>query len=98
MRNVTFEFLGQHRHGTAFHEYLHLRKVFFVDQLGWDIPHNADVEMDQYDNPCAHYSLVLRGGASSVARARCRPPRPGGGIRTCCAISCLVSSSTFPPR
>lgn len=62
MRNVTFDFLGQHRHGTAFHEYLHLRKVFFVDQLGWDIPHNEDVEMDQYDNPCAHYSLVLRGG------------------------------------
>ena len=62
MQNVTFDFLGQHRHGTAFHEYLRLRKSFFVDALGWEIPHNNDVEMDQYDNPCAHYSLVLDRG------------------------------------
>jgi len=69
MHNITFDFLGQHRHGAAFHEYLRLRKTFFVDELGWDIPHNDDVEMDQYDNPCAHYSLVLRNGRV-VAGAR----------------------------
>jgi len=46
MRNITFDFLGQHRHGSAFHEYLRLRKTFFVDGLDWDIPHNDDVEMD----------------------------------------------------
>jgi acyl homoserine lactone synthase len=70
MHNVTFDFLGQHRHGTAFHEYLKLRKAFFVDALGWDIPHNDEVEMDQYDNPCAHYSLVLhRGRVVGGARA-----------------------------
>ena len=62
MQNITFDFLGQHRYGSAFHEYLRLRKALFVDGLGWDIPHNDDVEMDQYDNPCAHYSLVLRRG------------------------------------
>jgi acyl homoserine lactone synthase len=72
MHNITFDFLGQHRHGSAFHEYLRLRKSFFVDELGWDIPHNDDVEMDQYDNPCAHYSLVIRrgrvvGGARAMA-------------------------------
>jgi acyl homoserine lactone synthase len=72
MHNITFDFLGQHRHGSAFHEYLRLRKAFFVDALGWDIPHNDDVEMDQYDNPCAHYSLVIRrgqvvGGARAMA-------------------------------
>lgn len=69
MHSITFDFLGQHRHGTAFYEYLRLRKAFFVDALGWDIPHNDDVEMDQYDNPCAHYSLVLRRG-KVVAGAR----------------------------
>ena len=70
MNNITFDLLGQHRHGTAFHEYLRLRKSFFVDALGWDIPHNHDVEMDQYDNPCAHYSLVLhRGKVVGGARA-----------------------------
>jgi N-acyl-L-homoserine lactone synthetase len=62
MHNITFDFLGQHRHGTAFHDYLRLRKEFFVDVLGWDIPHDDDVEMDQYDNPCARYSLVLSNG------------------------------------
>jgi N-acyl-L-homoserine lactone synthetase len=72
MHYVTFDFLGQHRHGPAFHEYLRLRKAFFVDDLGWDIPHNEDVEMDQYDNPTAHYVLVMRhgevvGGARAMA-------------------------------
>ena len=54
MRCITFDFLGQHRHGTAYLQYLQLRKRFFVDVLGWDIPHDDDIEMDQYDNPCAH--------------------------------------------
>ena len=62
MHYITFDFLGQHRYGSAFHEYLRLRKGFFVDDLGWDIPHNEDVEMDQYDNPTAHYCLVMRNG------------------------------------
>ena len=62
MHYITFDFIGQHRYGSAFHEYLRLRKGFFVDDLGWDIPHNEDVEMDQYDNPTAHYCLVMRNG------------------------------------
>lgn len=56
MRYVTFDFLGQHRHGSAYLQYLRLRKRFFVDQLNWDIPHNDEVEIDQYDNPCAYYT------------------------------------------
>lgn len=62
MKNITFTLAQLHLHGTAFYDFLKLRKHFFVDQLGWDIPHDADVEMDQYDNPMAHYSLVLRDG------------------------------------
>ena len=27
MHTITFDFLGQYRHGSAFHEYLRLRKV-----------------------------------------------------------------------
>lgn len=81
MHNIAFEFLGQHRHGTAFHEYLRLRKTFFVDELGWDIPHNDDVEMDQYDNPCAHYSLVLRKG-KVIGGARSMPTTSTWGKHT----------------
>ncbi len=81
MDNVTFDFLDQHRHGAAFHDYLRLRKRFFVDALGWDIPHNEDVEMDQYDNPCAHYSLVLCLGRV-VGGARIMPTTSTWGRHT----------------
>lgn len=62
MENVTFSLSTLHRHGSAFYDYLGLRKRFFVGQLGWNIPHDDDVEMDQYDNPRAHYSVVIRDG------------------------------------
>ncbi|WP_322892678.1 MULTISPECIES: acyl-homoserine-lactone synthase [unclassified Yoonia] len=62
MEKITFNLTQLHKHGTAFFEYLALRKQFFVDQLGWDIPHDDDLEMDQYDNPQAYYSLVLQDG------------------------------------
>lgn len=62
MENITFNLAQLHQYGTAFYDFLALRKRFFVDQLGWDIPHDDDVEMDQYDNPKAFYSLVMRDG------------------------------------
>ena len=62
MENITFNFVQSYQHGPAFSDFLRLRKRFFVDGLGWDIPHDDDVEMDQYDNPKAWYSLVLRDG------------------------------------
>ncbi len=62
MENITFNLTELHKYGTAFFEFLALRKKFFVDQLGWDIPHDDDVEMDQYDNPKAYYSLVIKDG------------------------------------
>ncbi|WP_400087793.1 acyl-homoserine-lactone synthase [Yoonia sp. R78084] len=62
MEKITFNLTELHKHGSAFFEFLALRKQFFVDQLGWDIPHDDDVEMDQYDNPKAYYSLVLKDG------------------------------------
>lgn len=72
MQNITFDFSSFHAHGRAFYEFLALRKRVFVDELGWDIPHNAEVEMDQYDTPLAHYSLVVKdgrivGGARAMA-------------------------------
>ncbi|MEM1386934.1 MAG: acyl-homoserine-lactone synthase [Pseudomonadota bacterium] len=62
MRNITFDFAGLHVHGSAFFDYLELRKQFFVDRLNWDVPHNQSYEMDQYDNPTAWYSLVVEDG------------------------------------
>lgn len=62
MENITFQLSDLHHHGAAYFDYLRLRKRFFVDELGWDIPHDDEMEMDQYDNPKAHYSLVLKNG------------------------------------
>jgi acyl homoserine lactone synthase len=72
MQNIRFDFSDLHRHGAAFFNFLALRKKVFVDQLHWDIPHNDAFEMDQYDTPVAHYSLVERdgrivGGARAMA-------------------------------
>lgn len=78
MRYITFDFLGQHSHGNAFRQYLRIRRRFFVEGLGWEIPHNDEVEMDQYDNPCAHYALVLR-GATVIGGARVMPTTAAWG-------------------
>lgn len=59
-----------HLHGSAFYDYLSLRKKFFVDAFNWQIRDNADVEMDQYDNPMARYSLVLDDDGRVLAGAR----------------------------
>ena len=97
MHYVTFDFLGQHRHGTAFHQYLRLRKWYFVDVLGWDIPHNDDVEMDQYDNPCAHYVLVLR-GSTVVGGARMMPTTASWGQHSYMLRDALLGRIDIPPQ
>jgi acyl homoserine lactone synthase len=81
MENITFDMSCLHLYGSAFYEFLALRKRFFVDQLGWNIPHDDRVEMDQYDNPLAHYSLVLRNGRV-VGGARAMPTSSTWGPHT----------------
>lgn len=81
MHNITFDLSDLHSFGTAFYDYLRLRKHFFVDTLGWDIPHNDSVEMDQYDNPLAHYSLVMRDG-KVIGGARAMPTTSSWGQHT----------------
>lgn len=70
MQHITFNMAQMHRHGSAFYDFLRLRKSFFVDHLKWDIPHDDDVEMDQYDNPQAHYSIVQNDEGEVVGGAR----------------------------
>lgn len=81
MHNITFDLSDLHRYGSAFYEYLHLRKEYFVDTLHWDIPHNDEVEMDQYDNPTAFYSLVIDQG-KVVGGARAMPTTARWGVHT----------------
>jgi acyl homoserine lactone synthase len=81
MENVTFDLASLHRHGSAFYDYLGLRKRFFVDELRWDIPHDDVVEMDQYDNPTARYSVVRRNG-EIIGGARAQPTTAKWGEHT----------------
>lgn len=97
MHYITFDFLGQHRHETAFGQYLRLRKRFFVDTLGWDIPHNEELEMDQYDNPCAHYALVLR-GATVIGGARVMPTTASWGRHSYMLRDALRGELNIPPN
>ncbi len=81
MQNITLKLSTLHRHGSAFFDYLALRKQFFVDTLGWTIPHDDMHEMDQYDNPAARYSLVVQDGAV-IAGARAMPTTAEWGQTT----------------
>jgi len=81
MDQITFDFVNLHRHGTSYFDYLKLRKQFFVDELKWDVPHNENYEMDQYDNPTAWYSLV-RSGDTILGGARVMPTTSHWGKHT----------------
>lgn len=81
MQHITFDLSALHEHGSAFFDYLKLRKRFFVDTLNWDIPHNEKYEMDQYDNPTAWYSLVLRDG-EVIGGTRVMPTTSNWGKHT----------------
>lgn len=81
MHNITFDLSRLHEHGSAYFDYLKLRKRFFVDTLKWDIPHNDKYEMDQYDNPTAWYSLVLRDG-EVIGGTRVMPTTSNWGKHT----------------
>lgn len=97
MHYTTFDFLSQYLQGNAFCQYLRIRKRFFVDMLGWNIPHDEEVEMDQYDNPCAHYALVLR-GATVVGGARVMPTTASWGRHTYMLRDALRGEIPIPPR
>jgi acyl homoserine lactone synthase len=70
---ITFNLAAMHRHGTAFYDFLRIRKRYFVDELGWDLPHDDEVEMDQYDNPTAWYVVVRDDDDVVRAGARVMP-------------------------
>jgi N-acyl-L-homoserine lactone synthetase len=97
MQYVTFGFFGQHRYGAAFHQYLCLRKRYFVDVLGWDIPHDEHVEFDQYDNPCAHYVLVLR-DTEVIGGARMMPTTASWGRFSYMLRDALLGAIDIPPH
>lgn len=82
MKAHVFSMATIHEHGTIWYDFLRLRKSFLVDELNWKIPHNEDVEMDQYDTPNAWYSVVEENGRV-VAGARCQSSTAVFGDYSC---------------
>lgn len=89
VRNIVFDMSNMHLHGSAFYDFLRLRKQFFIDGLGWEIPTDGIVEMDQYDTPNAHYSLVEHEGRI-IAGTRCQPT-----LATWGAYSCMMRDASL---
>ena len=81
MQSITFDMSTMHLHGSAFYDFLKLRKSFFIDELGWSIPTDGVVEMDQYDTPLAKYALVVEDG-HVIGGARCQPCDVSWGVHT----------------
>lgn len=82
LKSIVFDMSTMHLHGAAFYDFLRLRKRFFIDSLGWTIPTDGIVEMDQYDTPLAQYSLVEDGG-KIIGGARCQPVDSTWGPYSC---------------
>ncbi len=67
LHNFTFADLATN--GSNFCQFLALRKTVLVDGLSWTLPNDSVLEMDQYDHPLTHYSVVTQNG-QVVAGAR----------------------------
>jgi N-acyl-L-homoserine lactone synthetase len=62
METIVCDWSSIHRHGSLWYDHLKLRKAAFVDQQGWDVPHTAEAEWDQYDTPLTQYVITHDAG------------------------------------
>lgn len=60
------------RHADLFLALCRARKSAFVDALGWDLPHDAGLEIDQYDFPFSRWT-VLHDAGEVLAGLRLTP-------------------------
>lgn len=57
MRVSTFGLKDLQTYGDLWWRSLELRRHIFVEELGWDIPRNKEVEFDEYDRPDTSYII-----------------------------------------
>lgn len=70
MKLDTFTIGDPPENGRLLSGFLKLRYNWFVARLNWSLPNDGMIEMDQYDNPLASYSVVsLNGEVIAGARA-----------------------------
>lgn len=72
MNTIIINSANKGAYGALYHQHLKQRRKLFVDELGWPVPHDEQIEMDQYDRFDATYVLVEDQG-EVVAYARLLP-------------------------
>jgi len=61
-----------HLHGDLWYQHHMIRKALFVDEMGWNVPHNSTAEWDQYDTPETVYVITHHEG-HVLAASRMNP-------------------------
>lgn len=70
MHAVTLSWKNAHLHGSLWAQSHRLRYKAFIERQRWNIPHDGEMEWDQYDNPRATYVVVDDGSGHCVATCR----------------------------
>lgn len=72
MKTAILNFENIHQHGDLWLQHLKLRKSLFVDEKGWQVPHNTIIEWDQYDTGNTQY-IISHIEGQVVAASRLNP-------------------------
>ncbi|WP_294610746.1 acyl-homoserine-lactone synthase [uncultured Roseovarius sp.] len=79
IRSTTISFRNMTEYGGLLVKYLEVRKLIFLDQLGWHVSESDGMEFDQYDTPYCRWIVIhqfgeVLGGVRMVpTTAKCGP-------------------------
>lgn len=59
MKTITLHGFNPLNISSVAREFFKLRKKLFVDDMGWDIPHDDEIEFDQYDHLNTSYCIIV---------------------------------------
>ncbi|OAN74916.1 N-acyl-L-homoserine lactone synthetase [Jannaschia sp. EhC01] len=79
MQMTTLSFENFHTHGPLFTNMLKARHRTFIEEMGWEIPSEGNMEFDQYDTAQSRW-VCVHDGARVLAGVRLTPTTASCGI------------------
>ncbi len=79
MQTTTLSFDNFHHHGPLFTNMLRARHRTFIEEMGWEIPSEGDMEFDQYDTAQSRW-VCVHDGFRVLAGVRLTPTTASCGI------------------
>jgi len=79
MQMTTLSFENFHTHGPLFTNMLKARHRTFIEEMGWEIPSEGDMEFDQYDTAQSRW-VCVHDGTRVLAGVRLTPTTASCGI------------------